>query len=132
MRWQDYGHMAGRLNLGNLPGWATEAIGGQRTFGLGGRFYGMPDAAVAAKKTVEVGKKQILDQRLRIDRQRHLIARHERDGHPDLAADAVRMLGQMERALAEMEAHYARAQEHLAQVTVDEPSVEKVERDPPM
>jgi hypothetical protein len=30
MRWQDYGYVAGRLNLGNLGGWATEAIGGQR------------------------------------------------------------------------------------------------------
>ncbi len=64
----------------------------------------MSDAATAAKKTLEIGKKQILDQRLRIERQRHLIARHERDGYPDLVADALRMLGEMDRALARMEA----------------------------
>ncbi len=92
----------------------------------------MPVTATAAKKTVEVGKKQILDQRLRIERQRDLIARHERDGYPDLVVDAVRLLSEMERALARMEAHYTKAQEHLAQVTVDEPSLAKVERDTPM
>jgi len=34
-----------------------------RTFGWSERFYGMTDTAIRAKKTVEVGKKQILDQR---------------------------------------------------------------------
>ena len=103
-----------------------------RTFGLGRRFYGMSDTAVAAKKTVEVGKKQILDQCLRIERQLRLIARHERDGYPDLVADAIRILAEMERALARMRAHHAKAQEHLADVAVDEPSLAKVERDTPM
>ncbi len=60
----------------------------------------MTDTAIAAKKTVEIGKKQSLDQRLRIERQHELIARHERDGCPDLVADAVRILGEMDRALA--------------------------------
>jgi hypothetical protein len=92
----------------------------------------MSDTATAAKKTVEVGKKQILDQRLRIERQRGLIATHERDGYPHLVAEAVRLLGDMERALARMEAHYAKAQERLAEVTVDEPSLAQVERDTPM
>ena len=89
----------------------------------------MSHIALAAKKTAQVGKKQILDQRLRIERQRELIARHERDGYPDLVADAVRMLAEMERALARMRAHHAKAQELLAEVTVDEPSLAKVERD---
>ena len=93
---------------------------------------GMSDTAVAAKKTVEVGKKQILDQRLRIERQHKLIARHERDGYPDLVADAVRTLGEMDRALARMEAHYVKTQEHLVEVTVDESSLAKVERETPM
>ena len=92
----------------------------------------MSNTAAAAKKTVEVGKKQILDQCLRVERQLQLIARHERDGHPDLVAEAVRVLTEMERSLARMRAHYARAQEHLAQVTVDEPSLAKVEHDTPM
>jgi hypothetical protein len=38
----------------------------------------------------------------------------------------------MDRAFARMEAHYAKAQEQLAEVTVDEPSLAKVERDAPM
>ena len=92
----------------------------------------MSDAAVAAKKTVEVGEKQILEQCFRIERQLHLIARHERDGFPDLVTDAVRILSEMERALALMRAHYAKAQEHLAQVTIDKPSLAEVERDTPM
>jgi hypothetical protein len=92
----------------------------------------MSDTAVAAKKTVEVGKKQILDQCLRIERQLRLIARHERDGYPDLVADAIRILAEMERALARMRAHHVKAQKHLADVTVDEPSLAKVERDTPM
>ena len=103
-----------------------------RTFAFGGRFYGMSDTAVAAKKTVKVRKKQILDQRVRIERQLKLIARHERDGYPELVAYALRTLAEMERALARLEAHYAKAQEHLADVTVDEPSLAKVERDTPM
>ena len=92
----------------------------------------MSETAIAAKRTVEVGKKQILDQRLRIERQLHLIARHERDGYPDLVADAVRILSEMELALARMEARYAKAQEHLTEVTVNDPSLAKVERDTPM
>ena len=75
-------------------------------------------------------RQQILDQCLRIERQLRLIARHERDGYPDLVADAIRMLAEMDRALARMRAH--QAQEHLADVTVDEPSLAKVERDTPM
>ena len=55
----------------------------------------MSDTAVAAEKTVEVGKKLILDQCFRIERQLRLIARHERDGYPDLVVEAVRILSEM-------------------------------------
>jgi hypothetical protein len=58
---------------------------------------------------VEIGKTNILDQRRRIERQRELIARLECE--PDLVADEVRILGQMEQALAQMEAHHAAAQD---------------------
>lgn len=58
-----------------------------------GRFLGMTSTAEAAKNTIEIGKKHILDQRLRIERQRELIQRHERDGYPGLVADAIRLLG---------------------------------------
>jgi hypothetical protein len=53
----------------------------------------MTSTAEAAKNTIEIGKKHILDQRLRIERQRELIQRHERDGYPGLVADAIRLLG---------------------------------------
>jgi hypothetical protein len=43
-------------------------------------------------------------QRERIERQRKLVARLERDGLPDLSIEAVRLLGEMERALAQMKA----------------------------
>jgi hypothetical protein len=76
----------------------------------GGRFYDMRNSAAAAKTTVEIGKKNILKQRLQIERQRALIAQLERDGPPNLVADAVRILGQMEQALAQMEAHRAAKQ----------------------
>jgi len=38
----------------------------------------------------------------------------------------------MDRALARMEAHYAKARERLAEVTVDESSLTEVERETPM
>jgi hypothetical protein len=43
-------------------------------------------------------------QRERIERQRRLVARLERDGLANLSIEAVRLLGEMERALAQMEA----------------------------
>ena len=77
----------------------------------------MPSPAEAAKNTVELGKKHIIDQRFRIERQRKLIAELKRDAHPDCAVKAVRTLGDMEKMLAQMEADYAGAQERLAQAT---------------
>jgi hypothetical protein len=89
------------------------AIAYRRTFGLSGRFYDMSNPVAAAETTIEIGKKNILDQRLRIERQRALIARLERDGSLDLIPHAVRVLGQMEQALAQMEAHHVAARAHL-------------------
>ena len=80
----------------------------------------MSSTAEAAKNTVEIGKRHILDQRLRIERQRELIARLERDGSPDLVANAVRLLAEMEQACGRMEAEYAAGQERLSEATVDE------------
>jgi hypothetical protein len=64
----------------------------------------MPIPAAAAKNTVELRKKHIIDQRFRIERQRKLIAELERDAHPDCAVKAVRTLSDMEKKLAQMEA----------------------------
>ncbi len=91
----------------------------------------MTKPAEAAKNTVAVGKKHILDQQLRIGRQRELIAKLERDGHAELVAKALRLLAEMEQMLGTMEADYAAAQERLSQASVDEPSLAKVERDTP-
>jgi hypothetical protein len=43
----------------------------------------MPNPAAEAQTPVEIGKTNILDQRRRIERQRELIARLERDGSLD-------------------------------------------------
>ena len=77
----------------------------------------MPSPAEAAKNTVELGKKHIIDQRFRIERQRKLFAELKRDAHPDCAVKAIRTLSDMEKKLAQMEADYAGAQERLAQAT---------------
>ena len=100
--------------------------------GFSPRKSGLDLSATGLPLPFPAGPKQILDQCFRIERQLRLVARYERDGYPDLVADAVRALAEMERALARMRAHYAKAQEHLAEVTVDDPSLAKVERDTPM
>jgi hypothetical protein len=64
--------------------------------------------AAETQRPVEIGSANILDQRRRIEGQRALITRLERDGSPDLA-DSIRVLGQMEQALTQMEAHHAAA-----------------------
>ena len=56
--------------------------------------------AEVAKKSVEVGRKHILDQQLRIERQRVLLAKLERDEHPDGVARARGVVAKMEQALA--------------------------------
>ncbi len=92
----------------------------------------MTNPAEAANNTVAVGKKHILDQRLRIGRQHELIAKLERDGQTDLVAEALRLLAEMEQMLGTMDADYAAARERLSQASVDEPSLAKVERDTPL
>jgi hypothetical protein len=63
-----------------------------------------PKPAAKAQTPVEIGRANILDQRRRVERQRDLIAKLERHGSHD--ADPVRILGQMEQALTQMEAHH--------------------------
>ena len=92
----------------------------------------MRTPAEAAKNTIEIAKRHIAGQCQRIEQQYALIKRLERDGHIDLVAEAVRQLAAMRDTLAQMEADYAAARERLAQATVDEPSLAKVEKDTPM
>jgi hypothetical protein len=95
------------------------------TFGLSRRLYDMPNPAKETQTPVEIGKTNILDQRRRIERQRELIARS--DGSSDLVADAVRILGEMEQGLAQMEVHHAAAQGQPSEASVDELNPAKVE-----
>ena len=91
-----------------------------------GCYQEMPNPTAETQTPVEIGKTNILDQRRRIERQRGLIARLESDGSPD-GAEAVRILGEMEQALARMEAHHAAAQEQPLEDSVDEPNLAKAE-----
>jgi hypothetical protein len=63
--------------------------------------------AETAETTFKTTKTYILDQRLRIDRQRELIAKLERDGDAQSLADARWRLTMMEKTLARMEAEAA-------------------------
>jgi hypothetical protein len=92
----------------------------------------MTNAAEAAKHTVEISQKHVLEQQFRIEKQRELLAKLERGDQPDLVAEARRFLAEMEQALAEMKQHAAAAQERLTQRTVDEASLAELEKDTPM
>jgi hypothetical protein len=92
----------------------------------------MTTSAEAAKHTAEIGKKHILDQQFRIVRQREMVANLERNGHPDVVADARRALTEMEQMLIQMEVDYAEAQERLAQATVDKRNLAKLKKDVPV
>jgi hypothetical protein len=67
-------------------------------------FRHMTRSVKAKKKIMEVGKKHVLDQRLRIERHKELTAELERDGQPDVVAKARQLLAEMEQTLARMQA----------------------------
>jgi len=92
----------------------------------------MIDTAQAAKITVEQGKKHVRDQLDRIARQKELIVEFQRDNHAALLIEARQRLETMKQMLCQMEADLAAAQERLAQASVDQKSLEAVERHTPM
>jgi hypothetical protein len=92
----------------------------------------MTDPAVTAKQLVDLARKHIEDQQNRIVRQRELMAKYERDYDVARLSEARRALEKMQKQLAQMTAAHMAAEEHLAKLTVDEASVEKVVRDTPM
>jgi hypothetical protein len=92
----------------------------------------MTDPAVTAKQLVDLARKHIEDQQCRLVRQRELIAKYERDDDIARLSEARRVLEKMQDQLAQMTAAHVAAEEHLATLTVDEASVEKVMRDTPM
>ena len=55
-----------------------------------------------------------------------------RDDDVERLSEARRILERMQKQLAQMTAAHVAAEEHLAKLTVDEASVEKVVRDTPM
>jgi hypothetical protein len=87
---------------------------------------------VTAKQLVDLARKNIEDQQCRIVRQRELMAKYERDDDVARMSAARRVLQGMQKLLAQMTAAHAEAEAHLAKLTVDEATVEKVVRDTPM
>jgi Resolvase, N terminal domain len=65
-------------------------------------------------------------------RQRELLAKYERDDDVARLSGARLVLERMQKQLEQMTAAHAAAEEHLAKITVDEASVERVVRDTPM
>ena len=92
----------------------------------------MTDPAITAKQLVDLARKNIEDPLRRIARQRELMAKYERDDGLVRLSKARRVLEKMQDQLAQMTAAHVAAEEHLATLTVDEASVEKVMRDTPM
>jgi hypothetical protein len=92
----------------------------------------MEDPAVTAKQLVDLARKHIESQQSRIVRQRELTAKYERYDDVARLPGARLVLEKMQRQLAQMTAAHVAAEEHLAKLTVDEASVEKVVRDSPM
>jgi hypothetical protein len=92
----------------------------------------MTDPAVTAKQLVDLARKNIKDQQDRIARQRKLLGKYERDDDVGRLSGARLVLERMQKQLAQMTAAHVAAEGHLAKLTVDEASVEKVVRDTPM
>jgi hypothetical protein len=88
--------------------------------------------AITAKQLVDLARKSIENQQDRIARQRELLGKYERDDDVARLSGARLALERMQKQLEQMTAAHAAAEEHLAKLTVDEASPEKVVRDTPM
>jgi hypothetical protein len=64
----------------------------------------MTSSSKSPRDTLAVGRKHILDQRLRIERHKEFSGKLERDGQPNVIAEARRLLCEMEQTLARMQA----------------------------
>ena len=92
----------------------------------------MTDLAETAKQVVDLARRNIENQQDRIARQRELLGKYERDDDVARLSGARLVLERMQKQLEQMTAAHAAAEEHLAKLTVDEASLEKVVRDTPM
>jgi hypothetical protein len=81
----------------------------------------------AAKHAAEHGTNHILDQQIRIAREKELIVKLERENDGAAVNRAKEILKQMEEFLAQMTAAHAAAEEHLAEATIGDRS-KNVER----
>ena len=79
----------------------------------------MTGPAEAAKNGVEIAQRHLFDQIRRIEQQRALIGKLERDDLHDRLPSARRLLLDMERTLAEFQCNYSAAQEQFARVRAD-------------
>ena len=68
----------------------------------------MTNSIHSPTNTIAIGRKHLLDQRLRIERHKELIGKLERDGQPYVIAEARRLLCEMEQTLARMQADIRR------------------------
>jgi predicted ABC-class ATPase len=91
------------------------------------RLYDTPNPAAESQTPAEIGKTNILDQRRRIERQRELMARLERDGSPDLVAEAVRDPRRNGTSARSDGGPSRRRAGAAATVSVDEPNSAKAE-----
>ena len=71
----------------------------------------MDDPAVTAKQLVDLAKKHIEDQQCRIERQRELLAKYERDDDVARLSGARLVLERMQKQLAQMTAAHVAAED---------------------
>jgi hypothetical protein len=63
----------------------------------------MTSSSKSPRDTIAIGRKHLLDQRLRIEKHKEFIGKLERDGQPNVIAEARRLLSEMEQTLARMQ-----------------------------
>jgi hypothetical protein len=68
----------------------------------------MSNSVHLPKDSIAIGRKHLLDQRLRIERHKDFIGKLEHNGQPNVIAEARRLLYEMEQTLARMQADIRR------------------------
>jgi hypothetical protein len=68
----------------------------------------MTSSVHSPEGTIAIGRKHLLDQRLRIERHKDFIGKLESDGQPNVIAEARRLLCEMEQTLSRMQADIRR------------------------
>jgi hypothetical protein len=71
----------------------------------------MTSPSKSPRDKFSIGRKHLLDQRLRIERHKDFIGRLERDGQRGVIVEARRLLREMEETLARMQAEIRRGRD---------------------